>query len=498
MTDPSEIERVQFTGSWNRFRTALLLIAAIGLVVRLLVAVYSTGMHWPDEQFQTLEPASKVVYGYGLMSWEWQEGYRSWIAPAFFMPVLFLVKLTGTTGGLGPIIAARALMAIVSLTILFGVDRLLARMRAERRVRLLVAAFVALFPNLVHWAPSTLTDSLAAAFWWYALPRALRELDLNRTVRAGLWLGLPILVRPQMGLLGAGFGLVMLATNRGRRQALGVAIGGSFMAGLYGLVDWITLGFPFASLYRQLTQGLGKSEFYGVSPWWDYFPRIGQDQGLIWISIAIVSLAIGLALRFGRHRRISRRSDWPRILAPLALYFVVHCWLKHKETRFIVVVLPLFALAAGWGWNQLLRYLEKRKSIEVKLTPAPLLLACLALAPFAVRTVLGEPYYLSSVDTAELFHRIYVEEKDPAHPHREKCVLLVDNNWSFTRGSLGMGRQYAGEDRSLADVKPEDFARCGWVIARPEAEARLAPIARAVGRGLTPVLTAPSGFALYR
>lgn len=483
---------------WNRFSLVFWVIVGVGLLIRLGLAVFSTGMHWPDEQFQTLEPASKIVFGYGLMSWEWQEGFRSWIAPVFFMPILFLCKVFGSTGGLGPIVAARILMAILSLAILFGVDRLLARMRAERRVRLLVAAFLALFPGLIQWAPATLTDSLVAAIWWFALPKALRELDLHRTVRAGIWLGLPILFRPQAALLGIGFGLVMLATRRGRGQAIGVAIGGGFMAGIYGLVDWITLGFPFASLYRQLSEGLKKSEFYGVSPWWDYFPRTWEDQGAAWMTIATASILIGLALRFGRHRRISRRSDWPRILGPIVLYLLVHFWIKHKETRFIVVVYPAIALAAGWGWNQLMRYLEKRKQIEIVLAPWAVLLVCAVLAPFSFRQVVAKDYYLSSVDTADLFHRIYAEEKDPAHPFREKCVLLVDNNWSFTRGALGLGREYAGVDRSLSEIRPEDLARCGWVIARPDAAEKLVPTAQAAGRSLTPVFQAPSGFALYR
>ncbi|GEQ67276.1 hypothetical protein JCM33374_g940 [Metschnikowia sp. JCM 33374] len=38
----------------------------------------------PDEYFQALEPAHKLVYGYGYLTWEWQEALRSSLHPLLY------------------------------------------------------------------------------------------------------------------------------------------------------------------------------------------------------------------------------------------------------------------------------------------------------------------------------------------------------------------------------------------------------------------------------
>ncbi|MGH6982037.1 MAG: hypothetical protein ACREFC_12600, partial [Stellaceae bacterium] len=57
---------------------ALLLVA---FALRLGVAVALPNIHWPDEIFQVMEPAHRLVFGTGAVSWEWVAGIRSWILP---------------------------------------------------------------------------------------------------------------------------------------------------------------------------------------------------------------------------------------------------------------------------------------------------------------------------------------------------------------------------------------------------------------------------------
>ena len=57
---------------------ALLLFAA-GLRLTALLALPS--MNWGDEIFQATEQAHRLVYGTGLVPWEFQVGIRSWILP---------------------------------------------------------------------------------------------------------------------------------------------------------------------------------------------------------------------------------------------------------------------------------------------------------------------------------------------------------------------------------------------------------------------------------
>src|SRR5262249_22626523 len=63
-------------------RLVLFASLAAGAALRLWLAFSDDGVHWPDEIYQTLEPAHRAAFGYGLLAWEFLEGARSWALPA--------------------------------------------------------------------------------------------------------------------------------------------------------------------------------------------------------------------------------------------------------------------------------------------------------------------------------------------------------------------------------------------------------------------------------
>src|SRR5947208_2024724 len=81
-------------------RLALLLVVAalvIGGVLRLGLALHDDGIYWPDEIYQSLEPAHKLVFGYGLMPWEYRLGARTWAFPGLIAGLLRLIVALGAT-----------------------------------------------------------------------------------------------------------------------------------------------------------------------------------------------------------------------------------------------------------------------------------------------------------------------------------------------------------------------------------------------------------------
>ncbi|KJA24997.1 glycosyltransferase family 22 protein [Hypholoma sublateritium FD-334 SS-4] len=62
----------------------------------------------PDEYFQSLEPAHKLVFGYGHLTWEWMisQPIRSIIYPALNVPIYYFLKVTGLSelGQLGDLL----------------------------------------------------------------------------------------------------------------------------------------------------------------------------------------------------------------------------------------------------------------------------------------------------------------------------------------------------------------------------------------------------------
>src|SRR5256885_510216 len=57
----------------------LVVLMAIGL--RLVPILVEPSINWWDEVFQATEQAHRLVFGYGLVPWEFQLGMRSWLLP---------------------------------------------------------------------------------------------------------------------------------------------------------------------------------------------------------------------------------------------------------------------------------------------------------------------------------------------------------------------------------------------------------------------------------
>ena len=76
---PSRIER--------RSGGLIFLLCAIALSLRLYFAFASPNLAHPDEIFQNQEQAHRLVYGYGIVPWEFREGVRSWILPGLLAAV---------------------------------------------------------------------------------------------------------------------------------------------------------------------------------------------------------------------------------------------------------------------------------------------------------------------------------------------------------------------------------------------------------------------------
>jgi len=53
------------------------------------------GLVWPDEIFQTSEPAHRPVYGSGLVAWEFQLGVCDWLLPGLVAGMMELSRIIG-------------------------------------------------------------------------------------------------------------------------------------------------------------------------------------------------------------------------------------------------------------------------------------------------------------------------------------------------------------------------------------------------------------------
>src|SRR5690348_17288440 len=71
----------------------LYVLIAAALVLRIALALWSVRITHPDEIFQYLEPAHRLVYGYGFVTWEYRFGLRNWLLPGALAGLLEFLRL---------------------------------------------------------------------------------------------------------------------------------------------------------------------------------------------------------------------------------------------------------------------------------------------------------------------------------------------------------------------------------------------------------------------
>ena len=70
-------------------------LVALAILLRLQPILVEPSAVWPDEIFQTSEPAHRLVFGSGLVAWEFQLGVRSWLLPGIIAGLMELSRIIG-------------------------------------------------------------------------------------------------------------------------------------------------------------------------------------------------------------------------------------------------------------------------------------------------------------------------------------------------------------------------------------------------------------------
>jgi hypothetical protein len=352
-----------------------LVLLATGL--RLVPIVIEPSVNWWDEVFQTTEQAHRLLYGYGLVPWEFQLGMRSWLLPGL---VAGIMKLTGLIGE-GPdyylrsIAVAFGLLAAAPVVCCF----LWTRRYYGAAGALAGSAAVAIAPELIYFGARTLSEVVAAhvlVIGCYLLDPSYRVESRQRLFAAGVLFGLTCLLRIHLAPA------IALFVVWSRWRAFGgrfpfFVVGGAAALAFGAIFDWATLGSPLASVWRNVLYNLiyGVSAEFGVEPWYYY---VAGELG-IWGSGAlflIVFVALGA-------RRL------PGLLAAAMTIVVVHSCIVHKEYRFMYPAVVLLMVLAGFGVAQLVQWatewlqtrgLHRRPAAAVG---AGVVLACWAIMTFS-------------------------------------------------------------------------------------------------------------------
>jgi phosphatidylinositol glycan class B len=322
---------------------ALLALALIaGALLRLWVARHDDGVFWPDEIYQSLEPAHRVAFGYGLIAWEFLRGARQWALPGLIAALMRLaVRIRGDAPqSYLPVI--RLFFCAVGVLTGWTIFRLGRALKASPLPAAIGATTFLLMNMAVYFAPRAMSETASVPLLALGLAWAVRKERQRWQLWAGAsLLGIAVFVRFQSGFYCLGL-LVLLLAQRRRREALEALVVLSIWALIFGLVDKLTWGnwFHSAIEYVRFNVVEGKSGNFGREPI-AYYARV------LWTALGPLLVALIGCNFFAIRRAVG-------VMAMPLVFCVIHSFILHKEVRFLFPAVALFCATGAVGLEVLL------------------------------------------------------------------------------------------------------------------------------------------------
>ena len=308
---------------------------AAALLLRLGLHMFSDFVTYPDELLQYLEQGHKLVFGYGLVTWEWHWGVRSYLLPGIIAGLLLPFKWLGIDHPAYYIPFVEVVFCAFSLLIPWGLYHFTRHQHGEAAARIALLLGVVSF-YLLAFAAKTLTEIMAGTLLAAAMGLAGRPFIRGD---AGAWLfgillGVAAFLRypylPALGILWLAVAIAMPA-----RWTLRSIAGGMLAVLALGLLDYLTWGRWFSSIHIHLLFNLQPPPDYHVSGGTVFYP-----QRLLFVSAGGILLAIFAWLRRPRLHLLT-------MLMALAV-LLPHIIAEHKEFRFVAPLMFLWMPAGGW------------------------------------------------------------------------------------------------------------------------------------------------------
>lgn len=145
---------------------------------------------------------------------------------------------------------------------------------------------------------------------------------------------------------------------------------------------------------------------------------------------------------------------------PLIVYLMIHCFIPHKETRFILPFIPALFVLLGiglelsqkWLSTQLKNFESFTKIKRLIANPIVLIPLLSILGANSFWVTQNTPIYLSSVNIARLEAEVYAQQKEASFS--PQCLLLLNHHWSWTRGKLILGDGVTLNESTINDYAP--------------------------------------------
>jgi hypothetical protein len=324
------------------------LILTVAFLLRLYVALTFPNIHHPDEVFQYIEQAHRLVFKYGIIPWEYRDGIRSWVVPGFLAGLLKIFAIIGISQPSIYLFLIAATLSALSLSVV--VVGFLWGFRTQGAIAgFITAAICTVWYELIYFAPKTLTEPIATHLLVIAVYLAYPGqpiTDRRRLFLAGLLFGLVVAIRAQLAptLLVAA---IYICQRQIQDKWIPLILGGLVTFVLAGMLDVLTWQYPFQSLASTIWVAIvqGKQYEFGAAPWY-YYPAFWL---LTWNG-AIVPIVILALLAIRKNLLLG-------LIA--ASVIATHMLFAHKEYRYVFPAVPFIVILLGLGTAEVFAYIQK-------------------------------------------------------------------------------------------------------------------------------------------
>jgi len=407
--------------------TTLPIVLVLAFALRVIAFWTQTYVLYNDETFQYFEQGHRLAFGTGVVPWEYVDGIRSWLLPGLIAGIMRLTALVGDD----PLLyvrLTRALCAALSLVVVFVGFRVGQR-QFGRLGAIVTGGFCAIWFDLIYFAPAVLTEVIAAHVVIAAIFLGQGETGLadagqdkverRRLLVVGALMGLAACLRFQYGppMLAAALFQHRLYWARWRLLLLG---GLAVVLPVCGVLDAVTLGTPFQSIWLNVTRNMLDHVSTGM----------GTEGTDYYLGYLLVTLGPAAALLIVGVFRM------PALAIAAAVTLLLHSLVPHKEIRFIYLTIAIAPILIGLGAAWLIdRLAHARRSFAAGAATLFLLLATV-LSWHTGTGLLGWRWQVVRAD---------IEVTLAAHAEPAMCGLMVRDVWFWRSG----GYTYLNRDVPL-------------------------------------------------
>lgn len=329
---------------------ALGAVLLLALALRLWVSVDTEYLVHPDETYDFLEQGFRLAFGYGVKTWTYEDGVRSYVFPAVLAAVMRLSAVFAEAPSVY-LAAVASLMGLLSLSIVVSAF-FWGRHVGGLAGALITGVLAAIWFELIYFGPRTLSEVLSTD----ALVPGVFFVERWRSGHSRHWLnvggallGCAFLFRMQVAPALAIVGGWVL-WQHGWRVLMHVILAALVPTIAGGILDWATYSYPFESTIQYFlanTMG-GVSAYYGHRP---FYYLIDIEVHYLRGAIALV----GLGCLIGA-------LEFPLLILIAASIVIAHSFVGWKEYRFIYPALPFVVILLGVATSRVVALVSKTQS----------------------------------------------------------------------------------------------------------------------------------------